>query len=226
MKKIIYINGSPRGVGNSTSGVILKDIAGILKTAGLDKGEAWIIDLPVKTGQNEEEILASMDEGDIWIIAFPLYIFSLPGHLAWWLECFEKHRSRDGNRKDIKVYAVANCGFPEATHCNSALQIVKFFCRRNSLDWRLGIAMGKGESYKQMKDVPLKSMMKSGILSAYRVLVEDISGKKQASGETLSVAIRLPVFLYNLMGSIGWRMTALKSGLKTKDLYARPLTDN
>ena len=223
MKNILYINGSPRGEGESTSGVILRDIHRILVSDGPGHGEPDLLTLPVQKGRREEEILRRMDEADAWVIAFPLYIFALPGHLTWWLMRYEEYRTRGGACRPIRIYAAANCGFPEPSHCRSALTVIRLFCRRNGLDWRLGIAMGKGEPYKQMKDMPLTSRMKSGILEAYKTLAADMAAETPAAGDIFPVSLRMPDSLYRLMGTVGWKLRIRKSGLKGKDLHARPL---
>ena len=222
MKKILYINGSPRGEEKSNSFHILKDIAAFLKEEGNINEEADILSLPRSFKINGDIFFEKMDSADIWIMALPLYVDSLPGHLCMWLKRYEEHRKLFKTVKNIKVYAVVNCGFPEAVQNKEALRILEIYCRKNRLDWRFGIGMGMGESYKQMGKIPLRSFVKSDILKSFRAVSADIYSESETGNSNMFVAVRFPCFLYRMIGSIGWVVKVKKNGLKKKDLYACP----
>jgi hypothetical protein len=223
MRRILYINGSPRGENASSSVQILKDIAGILRESGGGKEEASILSLPRKTDGETEDILQEMDTADIWVVSFPLYVDALPGHMTWWFRQYELYRRQNRKAKKIQLYAAVNCGFPEAVQCEGALDILEIFCRKNGMEWRFGIAVGMGESYKEMKNIPLRSFMKSKILRAYETLAADVGGISPIVPANLFVSVRLPRFLYLLLGTAEFKRQAKKHGLNNRDLYARPI---
>lgn len=225
MKPILYINGSPRGEKRSSSAEILKDLASFLKEEELRDEEFTLLSLSCQMGGNIRKELQTMDEAEIWILSLPLYVDTLPGHLTWWLKQYEIYRNSCPEKSSIRVYGIVNCGFPEAVQNREALKILKIFCRKNGMDWRFGIGLGKGEPYKQMKNIPLRSFMKSHILEAFRALGNDLVNEDSCLEENHYVSVRFPPFLYRLVGSRGWKSRAKGNGLSTEDLFAKPLAE-
>ncbi len=225
MKKILYLNGSPREKNSSNSYQILKDIASFLEDENISYGEPDILTLPRSYIVSGDEFFEKMDSADIWILALPLYIDTLPGHLSFWLKRYEEHRKELKAEKKIKVYAFINCGFPEAVQNRDALKIMEIYCRKNRLNWRFGIGLGMGEAYKQMKGIPLRSPLKRDILKSFRTLAADIENDNESEIENMFVSVRFPSLLYRLMGTAGWIQRGRKNGLKKKNLYACPYQD-
>ena len=54
-----------------------------------------------------------------------------------------------------------------------------------------------------------------------RIQQEVLTGEAEQA-ETISIAPKFPRKLYFLGGNMGWKSTARKNGLKTKDLYRKP----
>ncbi|MBF9016299.1 MULTISPECIES: NAD(P)H-dependent oxidoreductase [unclassified Oceanispirochaeta] len=226
MKKILYINGSPRGEKGSSSPLILKDIAAYLKDEGIRKEDAKVFTIPRSIKENTKSILETMDDADIWIIALPLYVDVLPGHLTWWLREYQNHRMSQENRKNIRVYGIVNCGFPEAIQNADALRVLEIFCRKSELEWRFGIGIGMGEPYKEMRAIPLRSWMKSEILASYKALGNDIHRDEAAPDSNYFVQVKYPRFLYRLQGAFGWIIRSRRNGVSRKAMYARPLLES
>jgi len=222
MSGILFINGSPRR-SRSCSALVLKDLAGVMKEEGVLEEEPEVITPSRKLPADPQDVLEKLEEADIWVMALPLYVDTLPGHLTWWLRQYELYRQRTGTRKEIRVYAVVNCGFPEPEQNADALEMLEIYCGKNGLSWRLGIGLGMGEPYKEMAGIPLKSRFKSAIYDSCRTAAEDIRAAGDGPAANRFVKVRFPRFLYTFMGSIGWRQQARKNGLKRGDLYARPL---
>jgi len=223
MKKILYINGSPRGEKGSNSAQILKDLAGFLKEEGIQQEEFSILTLARKIPENPDKQLEELDSCDIWILGLPLYVDSLPGHICRWLSLFQTFRASKESPRNIRVYGIINCGFPEAIQNSDALSILELFCRKAELEWRMGIGIGMGEAYIQMKGMPLRSPGKAEILKAFQELYDDLNSDAPSKGSNLFARVKFPRWLYRLTGSLGWIWTARKNGLKLRDLYARPL---
>lgn len=226
MKKILYINGSPRGESDSSSYLILKDIAGYLKEEGIRNEDAEIITIPRSLKKEKETILSIMDKADIWIMALPLYVDVLPGHLSWWLQEYQNYRMSQTERQNKRVYGIVNCGFPEAIQNADALRVLEIFCRKNDLQWRFGIGIGMGEPYKEMHDIPLRSWMKSEIFASYKALADDLQRDESTPNSNFFVQVKYPRFLYRIQGTFGWIFRARKNGLSRRDLYARPLLED
>ncbi|MDC7235735.1 MAG: hypothetical protein PQJ58_21105 [Spirochaetales bacterium] len=225
MNRFLYINGSPRGEKGSSSALILEDIREILKQEGGTEEQVQSLTLPRKTGSSDSAILKKMEESDVWILALPLYIDVLPGHLTWWLREYQTFREALPDKKNIRVYGVVNCGFPEAVQNADALRVLKLFCRKSGLEWRFGIGLGMGEPYKQMHGIPLQSGMKKEILNSYKAIAADLQKKDTSDFGDFYVRIRYPKFLYKIQGAFGWVFRARQNGLKKRDLYARPLLE-
>lgn len=225
MKKILYINGSPRGEKGSSSALILQDIAAYLKEEGLSTADGEVFTIPRSIKKDTKPVLDTMDDADIWIIALPLYVDVLPGHLSWWLKEYENHRMAQKDTKNIRVYGIVNCGFPEAIQNADALKVLEIFCRKCGLQWRFGIGIGMGEPYKEMHGIPLRSWMKSEIFASYKALGNDLNREDSAGEKNYFVKVKYPRFLYRVQGALGWVLRSRKNGVSRRDMYARPLLD-
>ncbi|MDA3955415.1 hypothetical protein [Oceanispirochaeta sp.] len=233
MKKILYIcgsprsssprGGSPRGESGSNSAQILKDLGQYLTEEGLQEDAVSIHTLSRSIPDDPSEVLKKLDDCEVWILALPLYVDALPGHLSWWLSRYQEYRASNNDKKDIRVYGIVNCGFPEAIQNRDALKILELFCLKSGLIWRFGIGLGMGEPYKQMAGMPLRSRGKRQVFEAFQTLAADLKNSSGGVLENAYVAVKFPKWLYRVMGSMGWIMSGRKNGLKRKDLYARPL---
>lgn len=74
---------------------------------------------------------------DVLLFSLPLYVDSLPGHLAEFLE-----GCRPGPGLD--VYAIVNNGFIEGRQCECALEQLGHWCSRRGARWRGGMGIGGG----------------------------------------------------------------------------------
>src|SRR3972149_2310639 len=88
------------------------------------------------------------------MLAFPLYIDSLPAPVIAALEKIASHRA--GKPVQQSFAAIANCGFPEANHNDTALAICAQFARQTELTWLGSLALGGGEGL--VHGVPLNEM--------------------------------------------------------------------
>lgn len=225
MKKIMYINGSPRGEKSSSSALILKDIGGLLTADDSREEDTEIFTLPRNIKKETLPFLETMNDADIWIIALPLYFDVLPGHLTWWLQEYQRYRVSRNEMKKIRVYGIINCGFPEAEQNTGALRVLEIFCRKCGLEWRFGIGLGMGEPYKQMHGIPLGSRFKSEILASYKAIARDLKSEESTLENNYFVRIKYPRFLYRIQGAWGWVSSAKKNGVSRKALHARPLQE-
>jgi hypothetical protein len=153
MKNICFINGSLRGE-KAASLAFLKDV-----NCQLAENEYLKTFIKVRANVKDnypEDTLKNLAAADVIIFVFPLYTYGLPGSLMRLLEDFYSYvrTGREYNR-EAKIYAVINCAFPrpEAT-TGEAIRVIKNFCRRLALHWRLAICIGTGPIVAFTKIIP------------------------------------------------------------------------
>ena len=96
-----------------------------------------------------------ISKADAIVIVFPLYIFCLPAMLIRFLEdyyhYYSKTRKIAGNQK---VYAIVNCGFPEAEINREAVRVIQSFSRHINAEYRFGVLIGSGGMLIGAKGAP------------------------------------------------------------------------
>ena len=164
--------------------------------------------------------LEKLDQADLIILAFPLYVDSLPAPVIAALEKIAAHRT------SVKVSqsfaAIANCGFPEARHNDTALAICEQFAKDAGMTWLDSLSLGGGEGL--VHGVPLNEM-DGRALSLKKSL--ELAAASLALGKPISQQARdifakpfIPNWIYKLFGGIGWKQQAKQ--YVVKDLAARP----
>jgi len=155
------------------------------------------------------------------LLAFPLYVDSLPAPVIATLEKIAEHRKDKGS--PISFASIANCGFPEAHHNNTALAICSEFARQNNFTWMGSLALGGGEGL--VHGVPLNEMDGRAIPLKKAL---DLSAEALANGEVIPQLARdilakpvIPNWMYKLFGGIGWKQNAKQYGME-KELRRKP----
>lgn len=143
MSKTLLLIGSPRGKG-SNSYVIGKFLASRLEEQGFTTDELFCMS-SVKTPGGIEELLRQTDEADIIILATPLYVDSLPSYTIRAMELIHDHRKGKPAGKQLLV-GILNCGFPEPSHNDIALDIICNFADESALKWGGAVRVGMGEA--------------------------------------------------------------------------------
>lgn len=166
-------------------------------------------------------LLKATDRASIVVLAFPTYIDSLPASVTKALELVAEHRRAQGDISQ-QFLAIANCGFPETQHNDTALEICRLFAREAGYSWAGGLALGGGEALNGM---PLKE---AGWRARNVVKALNITAQALAKGEVVpEEAVELmgkpivPTWLYLLIGEFGWRKRARAFGCKA-NLQDRP----
>ena len=160
--------------------------------------------------------LQKLDAADLVVLAFPLYVDSLPAPLIAALEKIAAQRAGRPTRQ--RFAAIANCGFPEASHNATALAICSIFARQSGFAWAGGLALGGGEGV--VHGMPLDQLdgralpiKKSLEMAADALAVgEPIP---PAAGDLLAKPA-VPSWLYLLLGAYGWRQQAGHYGMRRK----------
>ena len=181
--------------------------------------------IQIYTSLNSPERMNTMynaiDQADLVVLAFPLYVDSLPAPVTAALEKITVHRK--GNPSPIRFAAIANCGFPEAHHNDTALAICSEFACQNSLAWMGSLALGGGEGL--VHGVPLSEMDGRAIPLKNSL---ELAAEALANGEPIPQSARnllakpvIPNWMYKLSGGFGWTQQAKQYGMQ-KELKRQP----
>ena len=216
-KKAVLISGSPKAK-DSTSMALGSYIAEKLKEEGF--GYQTFRACAVDEG-HLSEALKAVDEAAVVVVSFPLYVDGLPAPLIGLLEQIHAHRKENLPDKEQYMVAVANCGFPESFHNETALKICKRFAETSNFKWLGGLALGGGPA---ISGRPLEPKgMTGGMAQALDMAVGAILQKQSIPKEAYARMTKplIPARLYTTIASFGWRQSAKKSNAH-KDLYAKP----
>ena len=214
MNHIVAINGSTKSK-DSVSGLIISQIATITGSAVTVFQTLQLINTK---NSPAPDMLSGILKADALLIVFPLYVDALPAPLLKLLMLLERESINAGDPLPT-VYAVCNCGFYEAGHCRPALEMIENFCGSSGLKWGYGVGIGGG-GFLLSRSNNMSKGPTANIFSALQDLGKLIeSGGREK--QNIFVTPKIPRFIYQLGGNIGWRQMAGKSGLKVS-LKARP----
>ena len=174
-------------------------------------------------GHDDDRLVAALAQANLFIVATPLYVDSLPYLVT---RTFESLARLGPSVRDqpCAFVALVNCGFPEAEHCATALEIARAFARRAGFVWAGGFALGEGGA------IDGRSLEDCRGLARHLRHALDVSAAALADGlpvpDTERAAFAhplMPARLYTLTGDFGWRLRARRNGVRSQ-LRARPLT--
>ena len=219
MKKIVILSGSPKAPGKAASDLLAKTAAEVFQEDG---SQPRVISVRRTLDRSHtEQAFAEMAEADALVIIFPLYIFCLPGILMRFLQLYKGYMDAHPEAKrDIPVYAVANCGFPEPHINEEAVRVIGQFAKAVGDRFRFGVMIGGGGMYGYPAP-PVRKRMEEFRGAVRRMRTDIASGDTSPASDVL---IQSPVGrrLYFTMGNMGWKLQARKNGKKKVDLYAKP----
>jgi putative NADPH-quinone reductase len=218
--KVVLINGSPKIGQKSVSGLLISMQEEKMKDNQFD---IYKIDARKSMARKDtDEDYMTMMQADAIIFTFPLYIFCLPGLLMRFLQDFTEFRTTRNDNKEKKVYAVVNCGFPEAWINREAVDVIKSFSRSINASFRFGVLIGGGGMLLGAKDKRFMQKTMDQVSGSFKLIGEDIKTGSKDEFEDVVLPVKYFHRLYYLMGNIGWVYMAKKNGLKMIDLYRRP----
>lgn len=172
----------------------------------------------LRSQEKSRKMLEAVQAADLVLLAFPLYVDSLPAPTIEALERIAAHRKAQGDgthQTPRKLFAaIANCGFPEARHNDTALAICATFARQAGFEWAGSLALGGGEG--MVHGTPLNEMDGRSIPLKKAL---DLAAEALAQGQAIPQAAQalwdkpfIPAWLYRLMGSFGWKQMAKRWG--------------
>lgn len=178
----------------------------------------------LRSTEKMQALLAAVDAADLVLLAFPLYVDSLPAPVIEALERIAAQRAKTPTRKLFA--AIANCGFPEAHHNDTALAICETFARQAGFAWAGSLSLGAGEGL--VHGVALNEM-DGRALPLKKAL--DLAAEALAQGQAIPQAAQaflakpfIPGWLYRWLGGFGWKQQAKGWGVE-KSLKRQPYAE-
>jgi NAD(P)H-dependent FMN reductase len=157
-------------------------------------------------------LLAAADEADLVVLAFPVYVDSLPAPVLALLEAWAERGPAvmRGDRLP-RLAVLAQCGFPEASHCDVAIEVCRLFAARCGLDWSGALAFGMGGAIegRAVESSPLAG--RTDALDAAADALDARAPIPRASTEAFARPLT-PPWTYPLMGGLVWSLQARKRG--------------
>ena len=210
IRKALLLVGSPR-TRKSTSNSLGTYLFQRLNALDIQT-ETIYLHTVLRSPEKRKVLREAADAADLIVLAFPLYVDTLPAPVIEALECIELHRN---GRKTHQLFAaIANCGFPEAEHTATALANCVAFTRQAGFLWAGSLALGAGEG--MVHGTPLSDL--DGRAIPLRQAL-NLAADALASGSAIPEAAQdllakpfIPIWLYHVLGLIGWRQQAKTFG--------------
>lgn len=214
IKNVLILCGSPK-VNNSTSLVLAKEFAGSLKNTKISSLNI------LEEMEKEDEIQRmrkSFIEADIIVLTTPLYVDQLPAHMIKWMEQALEYKL---NKKQ-RLVSIINCGFPESAQNKYAEEICRNFAEYLGINYAGGFLVGGGGALDG-KELEKMGGLTRNIRMGLKMGAENINNEEKISYEAVMITGKqvIPAFIYILLGSIQWKLTAKKNKVEKK-LYAKP----
>ena len=224
MRRALLLVGSPKtrkSTSNSLGAFLFEQLG-----AQSIQTETIYLHTVLRSPEKMRALLDAVDAADLVTLAFPLYVDTLPAPVIEALERITTHRKdRDRTRRQLFA-AIANCGFPEAFQCNTALANCESFARGAGFTWAGGMALGAGH---MIDGVPLAEgggmtmMMRQNLEQAAKALVQG-QAIPQAARDGLAKPV-IPHWVYRLTGWLRWNKQSKDYGAK-KLLKRQPYLAN
>lgn len=219
VRRAVLLVGSPR-TKRSTSASLGGFLFEQLTACGIETQTIQIY-TSINSQMRLNEMYQAIDNADLVVLAFPLYVDSLPAPVIAALEKIAIHRKE--KRSSVRFAAIANCGFPEAHHNDTALAICSEFAGQNGFAWMGSLALGGGEGL--VHGVPLNEMDGRAIplKKSLELAAEALANGKpipQSARDLLTRPI-IPNWMYKLFGGFGWKQQAKQYGME-KNLKRQP----
>ena len=213
---IFAVNGSPK-IGVSNSGTVLSIIRRMLP-----EDVQWNDWCPAEAQRKKLRFDVSLlQNAEVMLIACPLYVDGLHSTLMLFMEQHQQMLRECAHTK--RIFAVVNCGFYEGKQNEHALEMIRFYSRQSGQNWCGGTGIGTGEMISGLNKISPEAGIRKPVIRALRSVAVAIASPYGCLKEPVFTQHGLPWFLFKLAGEFGWRQSAKKNGLKTRDLFAKPL---
>lgn len=220
----LLLVGSAKPAGSSTSEVLGDYLLDRLSLEGIT-GDKILLHRALRTATRMDQMLDAVGASDLLILAFPLYVDCLPHLVTQALERIAAHRARAATVHPVRFLAIANCGFPEASHNETALAICRTFAQQTNMAWAGGLALGGGGA---IGGGPLaEAGGRAGtVITALDHVAAALARGEPAPAEAIELMARplIPPRLYTTLATIGWHTQSWQNGVH-RHLGDRPFMD-
>ena len=213
MRRALLLVGSPKtrkSTSNSLGTYLFEQLG-----AQSIQTETIYLHTVLRSPEKMQALLDAVGAADLVMLAFPLYVDPLPAPVIEALERITAHREGHDRTHRQLFAAIANCGFPEAFQCNTALANCDRFAQESGFTWAGGMALGAGH---MLDGVPLAEG--GGMTLMMRQNLE-LAAKALAQGQAIPQAARdglakpvIPHWIYRLSGWWRWHQKAKANGAK------------
>ena len=220
MTRIVYINASPRTDDVTASGSFLHMLE--KHFAGYDIDKSCIHVRKSIISHQLDGDFDIMSKANAMVIAFPLYFFCLPGLLTRFIQDYYDYCQK--NKIQVygqKIYAIVNCGFPEADINEEAVKVIQSFSQHVGAEFRFAIMVGSGGMIIGAKDAPFMRKTLAVLEQAMKLLAQDAVSDKVNSVENIQIMAKFPRWLYYFMANKGFEHTANKNGVSKKAILRK-----
>lgn len=211
MNALILV-GSPKGR-RSASHMLGAKLAEGLRGHGVTVREEYVHQALASEGETGR-LLELIDASDLFVLSFPLYVDSLPAPLTRFLELAAGRRDRNGHAGRPRLALIVQCGFPEASQCDTAIGICRRFAESTGMRWAGALAMGMGGSLgEDFGKIPGGG---ENVLEALRMTAGSLAREGNVPDEAVALFARklMPRWMYTLTGNLGWRLRMRKNKAK------------
>jgi hypothetical protein len=160
-----------------------------------------------------DRLMADVDWADLVLLSSPVYVDTLPAPVMRLLETWGRRATAPGAavRRPVRLAALVQCGFPEARHCASAIDVCEEFCRESGVGWAGALAFGCGGALagRTPEHSPLARVVPSLDQAADALAAGDAIPAEAAQSFGRQFA---PTWGYTLFGGFSWWWMARKRG--------------
>jgi len=160
--------------------------------------------IPTRFDADLTALFDGIADAELVVLSFPVYVDTLPAPVTRFLqEWSERGPRREGQR----LVVLTQCGFPEAAHCASSIEVCRNFAGEVGVTWAGALTFGMGPSVGEA------GIEHSPIARALPSL--DAAADALAAGESVPDAVAaafarptFPAWLYVAVGGLSWRLQA------------------
>lgn len=194
MGKIMLLNASPRAPRSNS-----KRYASLFARYSKSETETFSV-----TKTNQRELCEKTDGFDDLLLVFPLYADGIPVPLLNFLKTLEENPPR----KKPVISVLINCGFFEPHQNDTAVDMIRYFCRHNGYRFGAVLKVASGEA---ILDSPFRFM-------AARKIKKLAAAVDRGESVELTVTMPLTVGLFVRASTGYWTNYGKRNGITAEQM--------
>lgn len=194
MGKLLIVNGSPRAPKSNS-----KQYAALFRQSWPEEADDYFV-----TSRRHAEVCSKIGAYSDLLLVFPLYADALPAVLMQFLKELEKPEAAE----KPTIHALINCGFLEPEQNAVAVDILRYYCRKNGFPYGMTLCIGSGEA---ILTTPFAFLAKRKIQQLAR-------GIRAGRKDVLSVTMPLSKRLFLKASAKYWIAYGARSGVTEEQM--------